>query len=86
MCSFVNDMNYNPPSLLEVAGRCIKINNVRYGPQDLPASLRDYLDSAHHCVNPKCQGEDSFTCTFVIQDKMWTPKSYYYCFTLLKLS
>lgn len=56
VCSFVNDMTYNPPSLLEIAGRCIKINKVNYEARDLPYSLREYLNSAHHCVNPKCQG------------------------------
>ncbi|XP_046663862.1 leucine-rich repeat-containing protein 58 [Homalodisca vitripennis] len=56
VCSFVNDMTYNPPSLLEVAARSIKVNRIQYDARDLPYSLREYLNSAHHCVNPKCQG------------------------------
>jgi len=56
VCSFVNDMTYNPPSLLEIAARSIKVHRVPYEARDLPYSLREYLNSAHHCVNPKCQG------------------------------
>jgi Leucine rich repeat len=53
---FVEEMTYEPPSLLELAGRMIKVKNVRYTPDDLPASLYDYLNSAQSCVNPKCKG------------------------------
>ncbi|XP_050525501.1 leucine-rich repeat-containing protein 58 [Daktulosphaira vitifoliae] len=53
---FVSDMTHNPPTLLELSARIIKINNVPYGERDLPHSLIEYLSSAHHCVNPKCKG------------------------------
>ncbi|GLH09254.1 hypothetical protein R5R35_000069 [Gryllus longicercus] len=53
---FVNTMSLNPPSLLEHAGRVIKLHNISYNPEDLPHHLVEYLGSAHHCVNPKCQG------------------------------
>lgn len=53
---FVRDLAYNPPSLLELAGRVIKSKNVPYEPWDLPQNLTGYLGSAHQCVNPKCQG------------------------------
>ncbi|CAH3146243.1 unnamed protein product [Pocillopora meandrina] len=53
---FVRDMAFNPPSLLELSGRCIKNTGVKYGPQDLPAHLLQYLNSARRCVNPCCKG------------------------------
>lgn len=53
---FVNDMTHNPPSLLELSARTVKINNVPYSEHDLPHSLIEYLSSAHRCVNPKCRG------------------------------
>lgn len=53
---FVADMTYNPPSLLELAGRTIKLHNVEVQDSDLPHTLREYLRSAHRCVNPKCRG------------------------------
>lgn len=53
---FVRDMAFNPPSLLELSGRCIKNTGVKYGPQDLPVHLLQYLNSARRCVNPCCKG------------------------------
>lgn len=53
---FVRDMAFNPPSLLELSGRCIKNTGVKYGPQDLPAHLLQYLNNARRCVNPCCKG------------------------------
>lgn len=53
---FVSDMTYNPPSLLELAARVIKISDVCYDNESLPRNLVQYLNSAHHCVNPKCKG------------------------------
>jgi len=53
---FVRELMYNPPSLMELAGRTIKIKKVSYTPADLPADLSEYLNCAHQCVNPKCKG------------------------------
>ncbi|MBN3316861.1 LRC58 protein, partial [Atractosteus spatula] len=53
---FVKDMTYDPPSLLELAGRTIKSRNVPYTPWDLPGNLVRYLDLASKCPNPKCGG------------------------------
>lgn len=67
---FIKDMTYDPPSLLELAGRTVKTRNLRYSEQDLPADLVKYLDLASKCPNPKCGGEtlkremrDSTQCT-----------------------
>ncbi|BES88907.1 Leucine Rich Repeat [Nesidiocoris tenuis] len=53
---FINDMTHNPASLMELAGRCIKMNNIPYDKRILPGPLLYYLHSAHQCVNPKCKG------------------------------
>lgn len=53
---FVKDMTYDPPSLLELAGRAIKTRNLTYSLQDLPTHLVTYLDLASKCPNPKCAG------------------------------
>lgn len=53
---FVKEMTYDPPSLLELAGRTIKSRNIPYSPQDLPENLLHYLDLASKCPNPKCAG------------------------------
>ena len=54
---FVKEMTYDPPSLLELAGRTVKSRNVPYSRCDLPANLLHYLDLASKCPNPKCAGE-----------------------------
>lgn len=59
---FVKEMTYDPPSLLELAGRTIKSRNIPYSPCDLPANLLRYLDLASKCPNPKCAGEILFCC------------------------
>eukprot|EP00061_Rhincodon_typus_P013230 g39473.t1 len=53
---FVKDLIYNPPSLLELAGRIVKSRNLCYSLKDMPANLVTYLDSASKCPNPKCAG------------------------------
>ncbi|CAL8369041.1 unnamed protein product [Arctogadus glacialis] len=53
---FVKEMTYDPPSLLELAGRTVKSRNVPYSRCDLPANLLHYLDLASKCPNPKCAG------------------------------
>ena len=54
---FVQDMVYEPPSLMELAGRIIKIKKVGYTQEDLPRNLYSYLKAARRCVNPKCKGK-----------------------------
>lgn len=53
---FVKEMIYDPPSLLELAGRTIKSRNIPYSPYDMPSNLVRYLDLASKCPNPKCAG------------------------------
>jgi len=53
---FVRDLTYNPPTLLELAGRVIKLKDVPFHSWELPKHLATYLACAHQCVNPKCQG------------------------------
>lgn len=53
---FVKEMTYDPPSLLELAGRTIKSRNIPYSPCELPSNLVHYLDLASKCPNPKCAG------------------------------
>ncbi|XP_032517873.2 leucine-rich repeat-containing protein 58 [Danaus plexippus] len=53
---FVRDMTLQPPSLLELAGRTIKLHQIAIKPGDVPATLIKYLTSAQCCVNPKCKG------------------------------
>ena len=53
---FAKDFDFNPPSLLELSGRAIKVNNVKYNNESLPYSLVSYLNCARSCVNPKCKG------------------------------
>lgn len=50
-------MTYEPPTLLELSGRVVKIEKVKYSKDDLPKNLRKYLESAQRCVNPKCKGK-----------------------------
>uniref|UniRef100_H0V977 Leucine rich repeat containing 58 n=1 Tax=Cavia porcellus TaxID=10141 RepID=H0V977_CAVPO len=52
----VRDLTYNPPTLLELAARTIKMRNISYTPYDLPGNLLKYLSSASNCPNPKCGG------------------------------
>lgn len=53
---FIRDMEYQPASLLEIAGRVIRQHRVPYSEADIPASLCRYLVQAHECVNPNCKG------------------------------
>ena len=57
----LQDLVYNPPSLLELSGRVVKVEKMRYSREDLPLNLVRYLDSAQRCVNPHCKGR-SPTC------------------------
>ncbi|CAG0919088.1 unnamed protein product [Notodromas monacha] len=53
---FVRDMIYDPPSLLELASRVVKVHRVPFEEQDLPRTILEYLSTARQCVNPKCAG------------------------------
>jgi len=53
---FVEELTYDAPSLLELAGRCVKLSRIQYSSENIPASLVHYLDSAQSCVNPRCNG------------------------------
>lgn len=55
---FVSDLNFSAPSLLELAGRVVKIHSQRieYSEETVPRSLVKYLDTAKQCVNPRCAG------------------------------
>jgi hypothetical protein len=48
---------YDPPSLLELSGRVVKVEKIPYTAEDLPTNLLRYLESAQRCVNPKCKGQ-----------------------------
>ena len=52
-------IEYEPPSLVELAARCVKLHGVPYGPGDLPMALIEHLASAKRCVNKRCKGEGS---------------------------
>lgn len=54
---FVHDLTYRAPSLRELAARClVRAGLLEAAAEQLPASLREYVSSAHHCVNPRCGG------------------------------
>ena len=54
--TFIKGYEFNPPTLLELAGRAIKTKSISYNGKSLPWRLRNYLDTAKRCVNPKCDG------------------------------
>lgn len=53
---FVRDMTLQPPSLLELAGRTIKLHEIPIREGEVPYTLMKYLCAAQCCVNPKCKG------------------------------
>lgn len=53
---FIKDMTYDPPSLMELAGRTIKSQNLAFSLCDLPSNLIHYINLASECPNPKCAG------------------------------
>ncbi|KAK2839903.1 hypothetical protein Q5P01_013643 [Channa striata] len=81
---FVKEMTYDPPSLLELAGRTIKSRNIPYFPCDLPSNLLHYLDLASKCPNPKCAGVYFDSCVRQIKfvdfcGKYRLPLMHYLC-------
>ncbi|KAL1489573.1 hypothetical protein ABEB36_013525 [Hypothenemus hampei] len=53
---FVSLITHEPPSLLELSARVIKLYNIEVGRHEIPITLFHYLNSAHRCVNPYCKG------------------------------
>ncbi|XP_046384143.1 leucine-rich repeat-containing protein 58 [Ischnura elegans] len=53
---FVRDMTHNPPTMLELAARIIKIHSIPYTSEEVPQNIFEYLNGAHYCLNPKCKG------------------------------
>ncbi|KAM8857298.1 leucine-rich repeat-containing protein 58 [Synchiropus picturatus] len=81
---FVKEMTYDPPSLLELAGRTVKSRNIPYHPRDLPSNLLHYLDLASKCPNPKCAGVYFDSCVRQIKfvdfcGKYRLPLMHYLC-------
>ncbi|KAK4301948.1 hypothetical protein Pmani_025938 [Petrolisthes manimaculis] len=54
--SCAREIMYNPPSLLELAARVIKLKKVPYTTLDLPQTLNTYLRNGQRCVNARCKG------------------------------
>uniref|UniRef100_A0A8C5DI26 Leucine-rich repeat-containing protein 58-like n=1 Tax=Gouania willdenowi TaxID=441366 RepID=A0A8C5DI26_GOUWI len=81
---FVKEMMYDPPSLLELAGRTVKSRNLPYSPRDLPSNLLRYLDLGSKCPNPKCAGVYFDSCVRQIKfvdfcGKYRLPLMHYLC-------
>jgi len=53
---FIHDMELQPASLLELCARTVKLHHLNYHDEVIPGSLETYLDTAHQCVNPVCDG------------------------------
>lgn len=53
---FIRDMTLEPPTLLELAGRTIKLHEIPIKSGEVPYTLLNYLNAAQCCVNPKCRG------------------------------
>ena len=53
---FIRDMELQPASLLELSARVVRLHSLDYRDQGVPASLAQYLDTGHQCVNPACDG------------------------------
>lgn len=58
-------MTHNTPSLLELAARVVKTNEIPYRQEDLPRNIIDYLNSGHRCVNNRCKGKNRQLHLFV---------------------
>lgn len=54
--SCARELMYNPPSLLELAARVIKLKRLPYTSCDLPQTLIMYLSNGQRCVNARCKG------------------------------
>ncbi|RWS07772.1 leucine-rich repeat-containing protein 58-like protein [Dinothrombium tinctorium] len=69
---FVREVDNNPPSLLELAGRCVKRNRIPYSSEQLPVHVVKFLSSAQYCVNPKCKGMSLSVAKRTINDRFFS--------------
>lgn len=53
---FIKEWPNYVPSLMEIAGNCVKKNQIPYSEELIPRVLVDYLDAAQQCDNPMCKG------------------------------
>ena len=53
---FVQEMAFQPASLLELSARVIKLYGHPYEHHGIPHNLVEYLDEARSCLNPRCRG------------------------------
>ncbi|XP_071056727.1 leucine-rich repeat-containing protein 58 [Onthophagus taurus] len=53
---FISDMTHQPTSLMELSARAVKLFNIPVQEGEIPATLSEYLSTAHRCVNPRCRG------------------------------
>ena len=53
---FIRDMELQPATLLELSARVVKLHKLQYSVDALPGSLSRYLNTAHQCLNPDCDG------------------------------
>lgn len=53
---FIKEWPSSVPSLLEIAGNCVKKNRIQYSEEFVPQVLVEYLDRAQQCDNPNCMG------------------------------
>jgi hypothetical protein len=65
---FVNDIQFEPPTLKELAARVVKIRTpLEVCKLILPYDLLVYLDSANQCVNPRCRGVYFESCAELVK-------------------
>ena len=53
---FIKEWPNHVPSLLEIAGNCVKKNQIPYSGKTIPQVLVEYLNGSQQCDNPKCKG------------------------------
>lgn len=53
---FIKEWPNHVPTLMEIAGNCVKKSRIPYSTEVIPGVLVEYLDEAQQCDNPMCQG------------------------------
>eukprot|EP00040_Diaphanoeca_grandis_P035408 m.222644 g.222644 ORF g.222644 m.222644 type:complete len:473 (+) comp33380_c0_seq1:353-1771(+) len=55
---FINDdeAREQPLSLMELAGRVVKLQRIKYDTKAVPAEVKHFLNNAQQCNNPACAG------------------------------